>query len=53
LLSQSNAAAAIESGVTTENTLRRQILDETAVFFPRGGRADTVFGIRAWTAVSR
>lgn len=53
LLSQSNAAAAIESGDISPATLRNQILGETAVFFPRQGHADAVFGIRLWTTTRR
>lgn len=51
LLSQSNAASAIESGQISAGALRKQIIDETAAFF--GGRdcADAVFGMRVWTAV--
>jgi SAM-dependent methyltransferase len=51
LLSQSNAARAIETGVTSAETLRNQILDETAAYFDGRDRADTVFGIRVWTAI--
>jgi SAM-dependent methyltransferase len=53
LLSQSNAAAAIEAGAVSADALRNQILDETAAFFPRGGHADAVFGIRIWTTIRR
>jgi SAM-dependent methyltransferase len=53
LLSQSNAATAIETGAISEDTLRNQILDETAAFFPRQGPADALFGIRVWTTVRR
>jgi SAM-dependent methyltransferase len=49
LLSQSNAAAAIESGTIGADTLRNQIIDETAAFFTDDERA--VFGLRVWTAV--
>jgi SAM-dependent methyltransferase len=49
LLSQSNAATAIEAGTTTADTLRTQILDETAAFFPGQSPADARFGIRVWT----
>jgi hypothetical protein len=51
LLSQSNAASAIESGQTSAGAFRKQVIDETAAFF--GGRdcADAVFGMRVWTAV--
>ncbi len=51
LLSQSNAATAIETGAIAAETLRNQILDETAAFFPGQGHADAVFGIRVWTTV--
>ena len=51
LLSQSNAATAIESGAISPDGLRTQILGETAVFFPRQGHADAAFGIRVWTTV--
>lgn len=51
LLSQSNAAAAIEAGTISADALRSQILDETAAFFPGQGCADAVFGIRVWTTV--
>ena len=49
LLSQSNAAAVIESGAISAEALRRQVVDETAAFFGGGERA--VFGVRVWTAV--
>jgi SAM-dependent methyltransferase len=51
LLSQSNAATAIEAGTIGADTLRDQILDETAAYFPGQGHADAVFGIRVWTTV--
>jgi SAM-dependent methyltransferase len=51
LLSQSNAATAIEAGAIGADTLRNQILDETAAFFPSQGHADAMFGIRVWTTV--
>lgn len=51
LLSQSNAATAIEAGAIGADMLRNQILDEIAAFFPDKGHADAVFGIRVWTAV--
>jgi len=53
LLSQSNAATAIESGAISEETLRNQILDQTAAFFPGQRHADAVFGIRVWTTIRR
>lgn len=53
LLSQSNAATAIETGAISADTLRNQILDETTAFFPRQAHADAVFGIRVWTTVRR
>ena len=49
LLSQSNAAAAIESGIISAEALRDQVLDETAAFF--GDDTQAVFGVRVWTAV--
>ena len=51
LLSQSNAAAAIEGGSISADTLRSQILHETAALLPGDGRVDAVFGIRVWTTV--
>lgn len=51
LLSQSNAAAAIESGIIGEEALRDQVLDETAAFF--GADVQAVFGVRVWTAIRR
>jgi SAM-dependent methyltransferase len=51
LLSQSNAARAIETGVTSAEALRNQILDETAAYFDGRDRAEAVFGIRVWTAI--
>ena len=53
LLSQSNAATAIQSGTISADTLRNHILDETAAFFPRQGHAAAVFGIRVWTTLRR
>ena len=53
LLSQSNAARAIESGVTSAEALRNQIIDETAPFFGGRDRAEALFGIRVWTAIRR
>jgi SAM-dependent methyltransferase len=53
LLSQSNAATAIESGAISADALRTQILSETAVFFPSQEPADAVFGIRVWTTIRR
>jgi hypothetical protein len=54
LLSPSNAATAIESGVTSADTLRNQILDETAAFFPGRGHADArVRNPGVWTTVRR
>lgn len=49
LMSQSNAAVAIESGRVTAAGLRRRILTETGRFFPVGGTAAAVFGVRVWT----
>lgn len=53
LMSQSNAAVAIGSGRVTAADLRRQILAETGRFFPVGGTAAAVFGVRVWTTVRR
>lgn len=50
LLSQSNAAVAIESGAISAGALRSQILEETAPYFPGPQPAEAVFGIRLWTA---
>ena len=51
LLSQSNAATAIEAGAIGADMLRNQILGEIAAFFPDRGHEDAVFGIRVWTTV--
>lgn len=51
LLSQSNAARAIETGETSAETLRNQIIDETVAYFDGRDRADAVLGIRVWTAI--
>jgi SAM-dependent methyltransferase len=51
LLSQSNAASAIESGVTSAEALVDQILDETAAFFGDREHVEALFGVRVWTAV--
>jgi SAM-dependent methyltransferase len=53
LLSQSNAATAIKAGAITADTLRNQIIDDTAAFFPGQRHADAVFGIRVWTTARR
>jgi ubiquinone/menaquinone biosynthesis C-methylase UbiE len=53
LLSQSNAARAIDTGVTSAEVLRKQIIDETADYFDGRDRADAVFGVRVWTAIRR
>ena len=53
LLSQSNAARAIETGVTSAETLRKQIIEETAAYFGGRDRADAMFGVRVWTAIRR
>jgi SAM-dependent methyltransferase len=53
LLTQSNAATAIESGTVSADTLRNQILSETSAFFPSQQRANAVFGIRVWTTIRR
>jgi hypothetical protein len=37
--------------VTSTETLRNQILDETAAYFDSRDRADAEFGIRVWTAI--
>lgn len=49
LLSQSNAAAAIESGIISAAGLRDEVLAETVAFF--GDDSQAVFGVRVWTAV--
>jgi SAM-dependent methyltransferase len=51
LLSQSNAARAIESGLTSAEVLRKQIITETAAFFSGQDRTDAQFGMRVWAAV--
>jgi SAM-dependent methyltransferase len=51
LMSQSNAAVAIGSGRVTAADLRRQILTEIGRFFPAGGTAAALFGVRVWTTV--
>jgi SAM-dependent methyltransferase len=53
LLTQSNAATAIESGAISANTLRNQILSETAAFYPSQRHAEAMFGIRVWTTIRR
>jgi SAM-dependent methyltransferase len=53
LVSQSNAAIAIESGAISADDLHEAIAREIAPFFPDHGRADAVFGIRVWTAALR
>ena len=53
LLSQSNAARAIETGVTSAETLRKQIIDETAPYFDGRDRPGAMFGVRVWTAIRR
>jgi SAM-dependent methyltransferase len=53
LVSQSNAAVAIESGRISAGALRDRVISETSAFFPDGETADVVFGIRAWTTVRR
>lgn len=49
LLSQSNAGAAIESGATTEERLAEELAHELTRFFPVGGTAPVLYGIRTWT----
>lgn len=53
LLSQSNAAIAIESGRISAGALRQQIINETSAFFPDDQPTDVVFGVRVWTTVLR
>jgi len=53
LLSQSNAAAAVESGAVSAETLHNEILTETAAFFPVQCGADAAFAIRVWTTIRR
>lgn len=50
LLTQSNAAAAIDSGVVTAGKLHNKILSEIAAFFPGQRQAHAVFEVRVWTA---
>jgi hypothetical protein len=52
-MSQSNAAVAIESGRVTAADLRSHILTAIGRFFPVGGTAAAVFGVRVWTTVRR
>jgi hypothetical protein len=51
LLSQSNAAVAIEAGRTSADELRDQIIQETQGFFPAQEPAGVIYGIRVWTSV--
>jgi len=53
LLSQSNAAIAMESGHISAEALRDQIINETSAFFPDRHPTDVVFGVRVWTTVLR
>jgi SAM-dependent methyltransferase len=53
LLSQSNAAAAIDSGATSACALRARILGEISPFFAGQAHAEAIFGIRVWTTVRR
>jgi SAM-dependent methyltransferase len=53
LLSQSNAAAAVESAAVSAETLHNEILTETAAFFPGQRGADAAFAIRVWTTIRR
>lgn len=50
LLSQSNAGAAVDSGVISEAALRGEIMAEIAPFVPADGVADAEFGVRVWAA---
>ena len=49
MLSQSNAAVAIESGSVEASALRTEILAQTSPFFSGDEPADVSFGIRVWT----
>lgn len=51
LLSQSNAAIAIESGRIGAAAMRDQIISETRVFFLDKKPTDVAFGVRVWTTV--
>jgi SAM-dependent methyltransferase len=51
LLTQSNAATAVESGAVSAETLRNKIMTETAPFFPGQRLADAAFAIRVWTTI--
>jgi hypothetical protein len=51
LLSQSNAAIAVESGRISAAALRDQIISEISTFFPDDQPTDVVFGVRVWTTV--
>jgi SAM-dependent methyltransferase len=53
LLSQSNAAVAIESGATSAETIRNEVMQELADVHHGRGHVDAVFGIRVWSAVRR
>ena len=53
LLSQSNAAIAVESGRISAAALRDQIISEISTFFPDDQPTDVVFGVRVWTTVLR
>jgi SAM-dependent methyltransferase len=53
LLSQSNAAAAIEFGQLRADTLRAQIIAGITPFIQDDDPVDAVFGIRVWTTTLR
>jgi SAM-dependent methyltransferase len=49
MISQSNAAIAIESGRISTKSLRDYITSEAGEFFPADLTAEVVFGVRVWT----
>jgi SAM-dependent methyltransferase len=51
LLSQSNAALAIESGAISAEAIRNEVIQELTDVPHGRGDVDAVFGIRVWTAV--
>ncbi len=53
LLSQSNAAAAIESGRIGAQALREQIREQTRKFFPGDEPAEAIYGIRVWVSAKQ
>lgn len=53
MISQSNAATAIESGRVEVESLREQIIDETSPFFPHDQAAGAIFGVRVWTTTNQ